>query len=269
MALERLQKILARAGVASRRAAEEMIRAGRVAVDGRVVSELGTKADPQQQAISLDGRPLPRQEALAYWMVHKPAGVICTVDDPQGRPKVVDLLPPEVRGRLYPVGRLDLNSEGLVLLTNDGELANQLMHPRHQVAKRYLVWVEGRPSAAALEQLRGGVDLDGQATAPARVGLKGGGSQGSKLSFVLQEGRKREIRLMCRAVGHPVRRLLRVGLGPLRLGELPPGQARPLTRAEVQSLREAAAPRSGCKPRAHGVKKSRRTGAGRRGPKNT
>ncbi|RJX35197.1 MAG: rRNA pseudouridine synthase [Desulfarculus sp.] len=267
MAQERLQKILARAGLASRRAAEEMIQAGRVAVDGQVVSELGAKADPQQQVITLDGRPLPRREGLEYWLVHKPAGVICTVDDPQGRTKVVDLLPPEVKSRLYPVGRLDLNSEGLVLLTNDGELAHQLMHPRHQVAKRYLVWVEGRPSAAALERLRSGVELDGQATAPARVGLKGGGHQGSKLSFVLLEGRKREIRLMCRAVGHPVRRLLRVGLGPLRLGEMPAGAARPLTRAEVQALREAATPRTGCKPGAHGVKKSRRTGASRRGQK--
>jgi 23S rRNA pseudouridine2605 synthase len=202
-------------------------------------------------------------------MVNKPAGVICTVDDPQGRPKVVELLPPEARSRLYPVGRLDLNSEGLVLLTNDGELANQLMHPRHQVAKRYLVWVEGRPSAAALSKLRSGVALDGQATAPARVGLKGGGPQGSKLSFVLQEGRKREIRLMCQAVGHPVRRLLRVGLGPLRLGELPSGAARPLTRAEIQALREATVPRSGCKPRAHGVKKSRRSGADQRGRQKT
>lgn len=267
MTEQRLQKILAQAGVASRRAAEKLISEGRVAVDGRVVSELGAKADPQRQEITVDGQPLPRREVLQYWLVHKPMGVVSTVDDPQGRTRVVDLLPPEVTSRLYPVGRLDINSEGLILLTNDGQLTHLLMHPRHQVAKRYLVWVEGRPSAAALERLRSGVDINGHSTAPAKVGLKSSGPQGSKLSFVLSEGRKREIRLMCRAVGHPVQRLLRVGLGPLRLGDLPPGAARPLTQAEVEALRKAAGPTTGCKPRGDGVKKSRRGGTARRSQK--
>jgi pseudouridine synthase len=271
MAQQRLQKILAHAGAASRRQAEELISAGRVAVDGRVVAELGAKADPQTQRITLDGRPL-RPERAEHWMVYKPVGVVSTAKDPQGRRRVVDLLPPE-SGRLYPVGRLDRDSEGLMLLTNHGELAHRLMHPRYQVPKTYRVWVEGAPTPQAVRRLREGVDIgDERPTAPARVYLKGAPGRRSKLSIQVREGRKREIRRMCEAVGLPVARLVRVGLGPLRLGEMEPGQARRLSRAEVAQLMAAVGLDEGCKPGRHGVKKaaSRRRqarGSGRQGPR--
>ena len=258
MATERLQKILARAGVASRRAAETMIAAGRVAVDGQVVRELGSKADPRRQAVTLDGAPLPAAPALQYWLLNKPAGVVSTVRDPQGRQRVVDLLPPEAAKGLYPVGRLDYDSEGLVILTNDGELAYRLMHPRFKVPKVYRVWVSGRPTPQTIERLRQGVVIEGRPTAPARVHLKGGSELRSKLSFVIFEGRKREIRLMCAAVGHPVQRLVRVGLGTLHLGELPEGACRSLAPPEVAELKAAAGLIYGCKPAPHGVKKSAR-----------
>lgn len=266
MASERLQKILAQAGVASRRAAEEMITAGRVAVDGQVVSQLGAKADPERQRVTLDGQPLPSPEAKQYWLVHKPVGVVSTVRDPQGRRRVVDLLPPEVRARLYPVGRLDYDSEGLVLMTNDGELAYRLMHPRYKVPKVYRVWVSGKPTPEALAQLRAGVMIDGKSTAPARVYIKGGDEQRSKLAFVIHEGRKREVRLMCAAVGHPVQRLLRVAMGPLHLGELPEGACRRLSPAEVAELKAAAGLISGCKPGGLGVKKFPRVREGADAP---
>ena len=258
MSVERLQKILAQAGVASRRAAEEMITSGRVAVDGVVVSELGSKADPGTQKITLDGQPLPAPETQDYWLVYKPTGFVSTVKDPQGRRRVVDLLPPEVQGRLYPVGRLDYDSEGLVLLTNDGELAHRLLHPRFGVPKLYRVWVAGRPSAMAIQQLREGVVIEGRRTAPARVHFKGGTELRSKLALIINEGRKREIRLMCEAVGHPVQRLLRVAMGPLHLGDLPAGAARRLHPGEIEALKQAAGLISGCKPASLGVKKSPR-----------
>jgi pseudouridine synthase len=260
MVEERLQKILARAGVASRRAAEELIATGRVAVDGVVTSQLGSKADPVRQKITLDGQPLPGPEAKEYWLVHKPAGVVSTVRDPQGRRRVADLLPPEAGARLYPVGRLDYDSEGLVLMTNDGELAYRLMHPRYKVPKTYRVWVSGYPTAETVQRLRTGVVIDGKATAPARVHIKGGTALRSKLSFIIQEGRKREIRLMCATVGHPVQRLVRVGLGSLHLGDLPEGACRRLNPAEVNELKSAAGLITGCKPSLHGVKKSPREG---------
>ena len=256
LAEERLQKILAKAGLASRRGAEEMISAGRVTVDGQVVTQLGVKADPRRQRICLDGTPLQNQEAKEYWLLNKPRGVVSTVKDPQGRKRVVDLLPPEA-GRVYPVGRLDRDSEGLVLLTNDGELANRLMHPRYEVGKTYKVWVQGLPTAQSLERLRKGVDIgDDRPTSPARVHMKAGNPHRSKMTFMLNEGRKREIRRMCEAVGHPVTRLLRVALGPLKLGEIPPGAARRLDMAEIRELRQAAGLIDSCKPGGVGVKKS-------------
>jgi pseudouridine synthase len=256
LAEERLQKILAKAGLASRRKAEEMIAQGRVTVNGQTVTQPGVKADPNRQRICLDGKPIESSEALEYWLVHKPKGVVSTVKDPQGRKRVVELLPPEA-GRVYPVGRLDRDSEGLVLLTNDGEMANRLMHPRYEVTKTYKVWVQGLPKAGTLERLRTGVDIgDERPTSPARVHMKAGSPQRSKLTFVLNEGRKREIRRMCEAVGHPVNRLLRVALGPLKLGDLPLGAARRLALAEVRELRQAAGLIDSCKPSGHGVKKS-------------
>jgi len=262
MAEERLQKILARAGVASRRAAEDLIASGRVAVDGVVKDQLGTKADPLRQKVTLDGQPLPGPEAREYWLVHKPVGVVSTVRDPQGRRRVVDLLPPGAAARLYPVGRLDYDSEGLVLMTNDGELAYRLMHPRFKVPKTYRVWVSGYPTAETIERLRTGVVIEGRATASARVHVKGGTDLRSKLSFVIYEGRKREIRLMCATVGHPVQRLVRVGLATLHLGDLPEGACRRLSPAEVGELKLAAGQITGCKPSPHGVKKSPRQGGG-------
>jgi 23S rRNA pseudouridine2605 synthase len=267
LAQERLQKILAKAGLASRRKAEEMIAAGRVTVDGQVVSELGAKADSARQRICLDGTPLKSQEAKEYWLVHKPRGVVSTVKDPQGRKRVVELLPPEA-GRVYPVGRLDRDSEGLVLLTNDGDLANRLMHPRYEVTKTYKVWVQGLPASQSLERLRQGVDIgDERPTSPARVHMKGGSPHRSKLTFVLNEGRKREIRRMCEAVGHPVTRLIRVALGPLKLGELPSGAARRLSLNEIRELRQAAGIIESCKPSGHGVKKSPLRSRSRASPK--
>ena len=255
MAQQRLQKILAQAGLASRRAAEEMIVAGRVAVDGQVVTALGSKADPVINKITVDGKPLPVSQAKQYWLVNKPVGVVCTAADPQGRPKILDLLPAEVGARLYPVGRLDKDSEGLVLLTNDGELASRLLHPRHKVAKTYRVWVRGLPKPSAIASLRQGVALEDGISAPARVYVKAAGERKSKLSFVIHEGRKRQIRRMCQAVGHPVERLVRVGLGPLHLGDLPPGWVRPLRAKEIKELKHAAGLISGCKPPGDGVKK--------------
>lgn len=257
---ERLQKILARAGAASRRRAEELILEGRVAVDGVVKKELGSKADPSRQRITLDGRDLSLAQERQYWLAHKPPGLVCTLSDPQGRPRVVDLLPPGTPPGMFPVGRLDLDSEGLVLLTNDGELAYRLMHPRFGVSKAYRVWVAGKPSLEALQSLRQGVVIAGRPTRPARVYLKGGDQLRSKLTMVLQEGRKREIRLMCAVVGHPVVRLVRVQMGPLHLGDLPQGAVRPLAPAEIQGLRAAAGLAAageevGCKPTGHGVKK--------------
>ena len=240
MPKQRLNKILAQAGVASRRTAEEMIAAGRVAVDGKVMNQPGDAADPATQKITIDGKPLPQPEHKEYWMIHKPTGVVSTVSDPQGRRTVLSLLPPEAAGRLYPVGRLDYDSEGLLLMTNDGELFQRLTHPSHQVAKRYLVWVDGRPGPAVLERLRTGVEIEGGRTAPAKVGIKSSGKYGSKLSFLLTEGKKREIRRMCVEVGHRVQRLVRVGIGPLRLGDLPLGEARRLRRNEIFALRQAA-----------------------------
>jgi 23S rRNA pseudouridine2605 synthase len=256
LAEERLQKILAKAGLASRRGAEDLISAGRVTLDGEVVTQLGVKADPNRQRICLDGVPLKSREAKEYWLVNKPRGVVSTVKDPQGRKRVVDLLPPEA-GRVYPVGRLDRDSEGLVLLTNDGELANRLMHPRYEVSKTYKVWVQGLPTAQSLERLRKGVDIgDSRPTSPARVHMKAGNPHRSKMTFVLNEGRKREIRRMCESVGHPVTRLLRVALGPLKLGETPAGAARRLEIAEIRELKQAAGLIDSCKPGGVGVKKS-------------
>lgn len=256
MTAERLHKILAQAGVASRRAAEDMIAAGRVAVDGVVVRQPGASADSDRQKITIDGKPLPSPTAKEYWLLNKPAGYVSTVSDPQGRPTVMSLLPPEATGRFYPVGRLDYDSEGLLLLTNDGELAQRLTHPSHQVPKRYLVWVDGRPGPVVLSRLRNGVEIEGGVTAPAKVGIKASGKTTSKLSFMLIEGKKREIRRMCAEVGHRVQRLVRVGIGPLRLGDLPLGQARRLSGGEIAALKEALGLKDACKPSGDGVKKT-------------
>jgi len=234
---KRLQKILADAGIASRRMAENMILAGRVAINGFVITRLGSKANPKTQQISLDGKALNLDQPYDYWMVHKPFGVVSTVNDSRGRLRVIDLLPSNVITRLYPVGRLDLNSEGLVILTNDGELAYRLMHPCFRIPRFYRVWVVGRPSFRVLYNLRNGVQIEDSYTAPALVQLRKGTIFCSELSFVVYEGRKREIRLMCAVVGHPVRRLVRFGQGSLKLGNLPVGAARRLKMSELVALK--------------------------------
>jgi 23S rRNA pseudouridine2605 synthase len=235
---ERLQKVLAAAGLGSRRECEQLIVEGRVVVDGQVVSELGARVDRQQQEIRVDGEPLARPR-LQYFAVHKPTGVVSTARDPAGRPRVIDLLPPGV-GRMFNVGRLDLASEGLILVTNDGELANQLTHPRHGVRKVYEVQVAGQPEPDVLAQLKRGVHLSEGYAHAVDVRVKGRKKGSTILEMVLDEGRNREIRRLLARVGHKVQRLTRVAVGPIRLGEMPRGAVRQLTPEEVKKLRAAA-----------------------------
>ena len=233
----RLQKVLAAAGVASRREAERLIQAGRVEVNGRVVTALGTRVDPAADRIRVDGSALGRAEASVTVLLHKPKGVLSTASDPQGRPTVLDL----VRGvdaRLFPVGRLDWNSEGLLLLTNDGELAQRLTHPSNHVAKTYRVKVKGLVGRETLERVRHGLFLDGRRTLPAPV-RRISSQSNTWLEVVLFEGRKNQIRRTFERLGHPVLKLRRTAIGPLTDRELRPGEWRPLTPAEIRALREA------------------------------
>lgn len=232
---ERLQKILSAAGACSRRAAEEYIRAGRVMVNGEV-AHLGQKADPERDRITLDGEPLgvPKEELL-YLMLHKPVGYVTTLSDEQGRPSVADLIR-DVPVRVWPVGRLDQNSEGLLLLTNDGDVTHQLLHPSFRVEKEYHVWVTG-PVAKALPVLRGPLTLDGELLAPAQIDVLSDEGEKGRLRFVIHQGKKRQVRRMCAAGGLKVNRLRRVREGKLRLGDLPPGTWRPLTPEEIYFLK--------------------------------
>jgi 23S rRNA pseudouridine2605 synthase len=231
----RLQKILAAAGVASRRAAEDLLRAGRVTVNGRT-AHLGESADPARDKVSVDGVRV-EAEPREYWLAYKPRGVITTVSDPQGRPTVLSLVP-RSRTRLFPVGRLDRESEGLVLLTNDGPLAQRLLHPSHETEREYRVTVRGRVTRAELHRLERGVELEEGRTAPARAGAPTwSAARGtSRFALTLIEGRKRQIRRALEALGHPVVRLVRVRMGPLRLGHLAAGTARPLRPDELRAL---------------------------------
>jgi 23S rRNA pseudouridine2605 synthase len=227
----RLAKYLAHAGVASRRAAESLIAAGRVSLDGAVVTDPATDVSDASR-ITLDGRPLEGPEPRISYALNKPLGVVSTARDTHGRPTVVDLVPdPGVR--LYPVGRLDADTSGLMLLTNDGALANRLTHPRFEVPKTYRVTLGGRPVAErAMRALREGVELEDGLTAPARVRRLGP----HEIELTIHEGRKRQVRRMCAAVGHPVMALERVAFGPLRLGRLAPGGYRRLSEAELGRL---------------------------------
>jgi len=240
--MERLQRYLSRAGVASRRAAEELIRAGAVSVNGQVVKVLGTKVDPDRDRIAVNGCQVSPLAETTCLMLHKPAGYVTTMRDPQGRPRVMDLLPRE-GPRVFPVGRLDLDTTGLLLLTNDGGLAQHLLHPSHGVWKVYHARVEGVPGAGILGRLRRGVRLEDGLTAPARVKILAVQDGYATLEVGLHEGRKRQLRRMLAAVGHPVRALARVGFGPLHLGSLASGSWRPLTPAEIVALRNATAGR--------------------------
>ncbi len=236
---ERLQKVLAHAGVASRRHAEALMDAGRVTVNGQVVRQLGARVDPHADDIRVDGRAVRVAPEHTSVLLHKPAGPVTTASDPQGRATVLDLLPDELRTRrLYPVGRLDRDTEGLLLLTNDGALALRLTHPRYALPKEYHALVHGRPTPVALADLRRGVLLPGEArpTAPARAWVLRAEGEGTWIGLELHEGRNRQVRRMLTAVGHPVRRLRRVRIGPLTLGELPLGGWRLLTAEEVDGL---------------------------------
>jgi 23S rRNA pseudouridine2605 synthase len=233
---ERLQKILSHAGLSSRRAAEEMILSGRVAVNGHTIRELGTKADPTRDRITVDGRPLAAEARPIYLALHKPAGVMTTLSDPEGRPTVRDLLA-GVRERVYPVGRLDFNSAGLLLFTNDGELAMRLTHPRYGVRKIYRVKVRGTPDEAQRRRLAQGIRLEEGTTAPAAVRVVESSPTKSWIEVTIAEGKKRQVRRMCEAVGLQVEKLVRIAFGPLKLGKLPPGAWRPLTEVELVKLR--------------------------------
>lgn len=233
----RLQKHLARAGVASRRGAEQVIAAGRVRINGEVVRELGTRVDPEHDRVEVDGRPV--EVAPARWVaLYKPRGYVCTRRDPQGRRTVYDLLPAEM-GALFTVGRLDADSEGLLLLTNDGDAANRLLHPRYGVQREYVALVVGNPGPQAVKRLREGVDLeDGSARAEDATLIDT--EDGVAVRLVLTEGRKREVRRMLAAVGHPVRRLTRIRYDGVGLGPLDPGRWRMLDRREIAGFGKGA-----------------------------
>jgi 23S rRNA pseudouridine2605 synthase len=241
----RLQKFLARAGVASRRGSEDLMTAQRVSVNGAVITELGFKVDPLVDEVAVDGKVVGLAEGPAYFALHKPPEIMTTMSDPQGRRTVVEFFPPDAPAGLFPVGRLDYNSEGLLLLMTDGDLAQQLLHPKHHVTKTYLATVQGVPTPATLSHLRQGVELDDGMTAPAGavlVSQTGGASREGGRAIVelrISEGRKRQVRRMMKEVGHPVTKLVRVGFGPVQLGSLPAGHVRPLAKNEVEALKRA------------------------------
>ena len=228
---ERLQKILSSGGVCSRRTAEEYLRQGRVAVNG-VAAALGDKADPDVDTITLDGRPVAAPSRRTYLMLNKPRGYVTTLSDERGRKTVAELVE-DCGARVWPVGRLDLDSEGLLLLTDDGALTDRLIHPRHEVEKEYLVWVTGEVTPETLAKLAAPMTLDGQRLRPARVARRGE----SALSVTIHEGKNRQVRRMCAAVGLKVTRLKRIREGTLQLGRLPVGSWRALTEEEVEQLR--------------------------------
>jgi len=265
---ERIQKILARAGVAARRKAEEMIREGRVTVNGKV-AELGAKADPESDAIKVDGKRIHPGKAHLYLLLNKPKGYLTAVSDPLGRPTVLDLIPGPMRRALVPVGRLDFHTEGLLLLTDDGELAHRVSHPRYGCHKTYEVKVKGVPDEAQLERLRRGVVIDRRRTAPARIeplrrtvrGEQGGNSW---FRVELAEGRTRQIREMFFRIGHPVQKLRRVAIGPLSDAHLPVGAVRELRETELRALESATRSGDAKRAAAPGPERSGKRRPGRR-----
>jgi 23S rRNA pseudouridine2605 synthase len=235
---ERIQKVLARAGLGSRRACDELVAEGRVTVNGAVVGP-GARVDTESDKVAVDGVVVGVRPDLVHYLLNKPTGVVTTASDPQGRTTVVDLVP--TVPRVFPVGRLDVDTEGLLVLTNDGDLAHRLTHPRYGVDKEYLAHVEGHPTPAALRALRRGVELEDGRTSPARVSLLAP----DLLRLLIHEGRNRQVRRMCDAVGHPVRRLVRTRIGPLTDRRLGPGEWRTLTQEEVRALERAVAGKAG------------------------
>lgn len=240
---ERLQKILARAGHGSRRSAESIITAGRVSVNGEVVRELGAQADAESDTIAVDGTPITLPTGNVYLAMHKPYGFVTTAADPQGRRTVMELLPKDLPPHVLPVGRLDRDTEGLLLFTDDGELAHRLAHPRYRIDKEYFAQVEGTPGDAALRKMRSGIDLGDRVTAPAEADIAppphGYEVRDGRawVRVVIHEGRKRQVRLMCAAVGHPVRALVRTRIGDVTLAKAAKGHVRPLSEREIASLR--------------------------------
>jgi pseudouridine synthase len=253
---ERLHKVLAHAGIASRRASERLIVEGRVTVNGTVIEDLGFKVDPDRDAIKVDGKRVGAPpSSRTYLALNKPRGVVTTMSDPEGRPTVRDLLR-GIRARVYPVGRLDYDSEGLLLLTDDGELARDLMHPARGVEKTYLVKVKGQPEPDTLIRLRRGIPLDGRRTGPSKVRTVRRGNN-SWLEVTITEGRNRQVRRMFQAVGCPVQRLRRIVYGGVPMGSLAVGSHRPLAPAEIAQLRRAAAGETPApKSRARGRRRS-------------
>ncbi len=234
---ERLQKVLAHAGVGSRRAVEDMIAAGRIRVNG-ARAELGRRVDPAKDKVEVDGSIVPLRTDLVYFLMNKPEGVVTTADDPEGRPTVLDVL--DASERVWPVGRLDIGTEGAIILTNDGDLTLRLTHPRYHVPRTYVAQVQGAVGQKVLTKLARGVELEDGPTAPARVGLLERVPGGSLVEITLTEGRNRQVRRMFQALGHPVNRLVRRAIGPVELGRLKPGDYRKLSPIEVQSLYRAS-----------------------------
>lgn len=233
--MERLQKYMAHAGIASRRKSEELIQDGKVKVNGQVIRELGVKIDPSNDKIEVEGKCL-KPEKKVYILLHKPVGYVTTLDDPQGRPIVTDLIK-GVKERIYPVGRLDLDTSGLLILTNDGEMTYHLMHPKHETVKTYVALVKGIPTNALLQVFASGLELEDGMTAPAVVEILGKKGKNTTLKIQIHEGRNRQVRRMCQMIGHPVVKLKRISLGSLSLDKLPAGKWRFLKGNEIKQLK--------------------------------
>lgn len=232
---ERLQKILSRSGLASRRAAETLIRQGRVTVDGKIVTEMGLKADPEKQVVACDGSPIRIAEEKIYLLLNKPKGYVTTLHDPQGRPIVTSLLT-GINTRVFPVGRLDFDTEGALIMTNDGEFAQRLLHPSFEIKRTYQATVRGLPAGEKLRLLEEGIEIEGRKTWPARLRIIDRGADATTVEITIHEGRKRQVRKMFAAIGHRVKALKRVAYGGLRLGDLSPGRYRMLTRGELAEI---------------------------------
>lgn len=232
---ERLQKILARAGICSRRAAEELIRNGQVTVDGQVVTEMGLKVDLRSQKITAKGQPVRFSEKKVYVLLNKPEGYVTTLSDPQGRPIVTELVK-KIPERLFPVGRLDFETKGALILTNDGDLAQRVQHPSFEVNKTYVARVTGKPIAEKLRKLEEGLEVEGRLTAPASLNVRKSGAKETIIEITIHEGRKRQIRKMFTAIGHEVTELTRIAYGNLQLGSLKPGKFRFLTQADISRI---------------------------------
>ena len=243
--MERLQKLLAHAGIASRRHAEKLIVEGRVSVNGTTVTELGTKADPAVDVIEVDGKRVRFSSQRHYLLLNKPPGLLCTRHDPQGRPTVMDLLPTRLHSHVYPVGRLDMNTEGLLLLTDDGELAHALMHPSYEIPRTYHATVRGHVTAQTLRRLEAGVELEDGLSRADEAQILEYMPEATVVQVTLHRGRKHEVRRMCEAVGHPVLALRRISMGPLTLGTLAPGKWRELSHRQVEALYRAVGLRRG------------------------